>query len=215
MSPRWMVWSAWTDIFPEPVRGYVEGPLGIGVLILVGAIAVYILARLAGGLFSLFGGRESVPDNRLRENLAEYPPAPGTPGPRRLTIEGIPVRVRLLVVASSGKGNAVDADEVEGLLDGLIHGLGNVVAQDRPRIRVWPPQLSRQGFAPTFHRLTEKPEDEGRPSRWVLVAGHVSVGRRPFLLGMALAADAPCTLGRLTLDPLRWVEVLRIQEVPA
>lgn len=214
MSIRWLLWSAWTDVFPQSVREYLEGPLGIAVLVLGGLIAVYVLARLAGGLWHwLSSGRpkEFVP---LKEVLSDCPPLPGIPGPRRLTVEGLPVRVRLVVVAPVGKEHPIDPNDVVNLLEGVIAGLKGIVLEDQPGVRLWPPQLSRQGFAPTFHRETEKPEAEGRPSRWVLVAGPASAGRKPILLGLALWADTPNTLGRLTLDTTRWGEVLRIQTQP-
>lgn len=212
MSIRWTLWAAWTDVFPEPVREHLNGPVGIGALVVVGLIAVYVLARVAGGVWRLLaagGSKDSAV--HLKEVLADYPPPPGQPGPRRLTVEGLPVRVRLVVVAPVGKEHPIRPDEVEDLLEETLRGLKGIVLEDRPRVRVWPPQLSKQGFAPTFHRETEKPESEGRPSRWVLVAGPASAGRRPILLGLALWADTPNTLGRLTLNADRWAEVVRVQ----
>jgi len=211
MSMRWTLWAAWTDVFPESVRQYLEGPVGIVVLVVVGLIVVFALARLAGGVWRMLAAGEGKPEASLKEVLADYPPPPGKPGPRRLTVEGLPVRVRLVVVAPVGKEHPIRIDEVEDLLEETVRGLKGIVLEDRPRVRVWPPQLSKQGFAPTFHRETEKPEPEGRPSRWVLVAGPASAGRRPLLLGLALWADTPNTLGRVTLDPGRWAEVVRVQ----
>jgi hypothetical protein len=211
MSIPRILGAGWTNIFPESVRDFMEGPAGIAVLVVVGLILVYVLARLAGGLWRLFAAGPGKAVASLKEVLADYPPPPSQAGPRRLTVEGMPVRLRLVVVAPVGKEHPVRADEVEDLLEATLRGLKGIVLEDRPRIRVWPPQLSKQGFAPTFHRETEKPEAEGRPSRWVLVAGPAAAGRRPILLGLALWADAPNTLGRLTLDTTRWGEVLRIQ----
>ena len=37
----------WTELFPEPVREFLDTPLGLGVALLVGAVAVWILARIA------------------------------------------------------------------------------------------------------------------------------------------------------------------------
>ena len=211
MSLCWMVWAAWTDVFPESVRQHLEGPVGIVVLAVIGLLAVYVLARLAGVLWRMLAAGKGVSEASLKEVLADYPPPPGQPGPRRLTVEGLPVRVRLVVVAPVGKEHPIRPDEVEELLEQTVRGMKGIVLEDRPRVRVWPPQLSKQGFAPTFHRETEKPESEGRPSRWVLVAGPALAGRRPILLGLALWADTPNTLGRLTLDPGRWAEVVRVQ----
>jgi hypothetical protein len=121
------------------------------------------------------------------------------------------VRLRLVVVAPVGKEANVHRKGVRKLLDRVLPGLGEVVADDRPRIRVWPPQLSQQGFASVFHRHTPRHEQPGQSSRWVLVAGRVQVGRQPFLLGLGLWADQPTTIGRLTLEPRQWLDVLRLR----
>ncbi len=212
MSLRWTVWADWKDIFPESVRPHLDGPAGYAVLALAGLIVLLVLVFLLTALWrAVAGGRRRIDEDSLKEKLAELPAPPGKLGPRRLTVEGILVRVRLVVVAPIGKEHPVAAADVEGLVDGVLRGMRDILAEDRPRVCVWPAQLSRQGFAPTFHRETEKPEAEGRPSRWILVAGPASAQRKPILLGLALWADAPNTLGRLTLDATRWGEVLRIQ----
>ena len=208
MPSRWTLWSAWTDALPESVREYAEGPVGIAVLAVAGLLVLFILYKVVGGMFG--GGRGAVAAGSLKINLAELKPPAGTPGPHRLSVEGLPVWLVQVVLAPAGKDNPVDAREMEGLLDGVVRGLGALAREERPAVRVWPPQLSRQGFAPTFHRETEKAEPEGRPSRWVLVAGPANAGRKPFLLGLVLWADTPNTLGRVTLDVGRWAEVLRI-----
>ena len=131
-----------------------------------------------------------------------------------LSVYHVPVRLRLVVVAPAGKEADLDATAAEKLLEGVIPGLGSVVARDRPRIRLWPPQLSHQGFNATFHRCTPKPEPEGQPSRWVLLAGRALAGRQPVLLGLALWAEEPNTLGRMNLEPHQWLDVLRLRDEP-
>ena len=96
------------------------------------------------------------PEAALIENLGDYPPA--GPGPQRLFLHGHPMRVRLVVLAPMGKRPLPANGAVEPLLDQVLRGLGDIARQDRPRLRVWPPQLSSQGFAPTFFRLTRRPE---------------------------------------------------------
>ncbi|MGH7441074.1 MAG: hypothetical protein ACREKE_00215, partial [bacterium] len=81
---------------------------------------------------------------------------------------------------------------------------------DRPRVRIWPGQLSHQGFAPTFFRLTHRPEAAGKPSPWVLAAGPVRLGEQQFLLGLALCADSPITVDNLALQANEWNGVFRV-----
>jgi hypothetical protein len=147
----------------------------------------------------------------LRENLLEYPPPPPVSG-RRLTVNDVPVRLRLVVVAPTGKQQApIAPDDVPELLDDVRHGLGQFVMADKPRIRVWSPQLSVAGFAPTFHRLVESPDAGREKSRWVKLAGPARTGQRPILLGLAVLADEPMKLGDVPVETTEWAELLRIE----
>jgi hypothetical protein len=188
---------------------FLKSPTGLLVLAGAGVVVLLILVVLVARLF----GRKPAPDPEasLREDLARYPPAPGAAGARRLTVENYPARLRLVVIAPVGKAAQVDADKAEPLLEHVLRGLGGVARQDRPRVRVWPPQLSHQGFAVKFHRLTRTPDPDGRPSHWALLAGRAKVGQHYILLGVAVWTEEPTTLGRLTLEPERWPEVLRVK----
>src|SRR5439155_24645486 len=163
---------------------------------------------------ALGGGKKSGGSERgLEENLATYPPPPGSPGPRRLLVEGEPVRLRLVVVAPVGRQTSLDAGEVESLLEHVQRGLGAIAQKDRPRVRVWPPQLSNDGFVVSFQRLTRRPEPEGRPSRWVTVAGQVQAGSKKVLLGMAVLADEINSVGHVMLKPDEWAQTLQIKKL--
>lgn len=197
--------------FFDLFHGGADGSSGSFALVLIGGtllilllVAFLVLRRLLGKKQTT-GGSERL----LREDLAEYPPAPAA-GPRRLAVEGQPARMRLVVVAALGQQAGVSASEVERFLDQVLPGLGDVARQDKPRVKVWPPQLSHRGFAPTFHRVVTRPERDGADSRWVLVAGQAKVGKFPVLLGLALQADDANSLGRLTVEPHQWAEVLRV-----
>jgi hypothetical protein len=155
------------------------------------------------------GKKKVDPEGGLSENLGTYPPAPADAG-QRLAVQGLPGRLRLVVVAPTGK-KSIDSSDVEGLLNQVVRGLGDIARQDRPRVRIWPTQLSNQGFAPTFHRLTHRPEPAGRASPWVLLAGPAHAEGQQILLGMAFYADQANKFERLTLKPLEWGEVLAVQ----
>ena len=197
------------DLLPPGAR-----PYWYAIPILGAVMALLLLAAIVRGIVqALFGRRTptATVDLGPRENLAEYP-LPAEPwGPRRLTVEGVPVRLRLVVVAPVGKKATVNEAALPQLLDAVVWGLGEIFRTDRPRVRVGPPQLSHQGFVAAFHRSTPTPEPEGQPSRWILVAGQTPSRPRPLLLGLALWADEPVFIGRLTLEPGRWAAVLRVQ----
>ena len=158
----------WESVTASPLLMY--GAIGAGALILL-LILVALMRR---------GGKKKVDhESGMEEDLSEYPPPPGKPGPRRLTIHGRPVRLRLVVIAPVGKKKIAEGGAVEALLDQVLRGLGQVAQQDKPRIRVWPPQLSLQGFAPTFFRRTQCPDQAGKPSHWLLAAGPARAGGAP------------------------------------
>lgn len=212
MSTLPLLLSSWTDSLPEPIKGYLDGPLGLVVLVVVPALVVYFLANFTGALFRQ---QPRPPEEKLREDLSTYPWPPGTPGPRRLTVEGVPGRVRLVVVAPVGKGRPIDQGKIEDSVNHVIRGLKEIIQKDKPRIRCWPPQLSNVGFAPIFHRETVVPEGEGEESPWVLVAGPANAAGQPILLGLAILTDEPTQLGQLTVTPERWAETVRVQTIEA
>jgi hypothetical protein len=183
-------------------------------------LALVLLLALAWTVRALFrallGRRVRAPidaDSEYIEDLAHCPMPQGQPGDWRLTVYHLPVRLRLVVVAPMGRDADLDATAVEQLLDHVVSGISDVARRDRPKIRVWPSQLSHTGFATAFHRRIRKPEPDGLASRWVLVAGRAQMGRQPLLLGMALWADEPNMVGRLTLEPHQWLDVLRLRKL--
>jgi len=199
------------DLLPESVRPYWWTIFG-----LAGLFIFLILLGLAGGIFRrLFGRRKASPEDwgkKLREELSSYPPPPGPAGKQHLTIYHIPVRIRLVVLAPAGKETQIDLAQAEALLNRVIPGLGAIAAHDRPRIRIWLPQLSQQGFATAFFRHTVTGTKEGQPTRWVLAAGRSQFNSPSLSLGLALWADEPNNLGQVTLEPHQWLDVLRLKD---
>lgn len=160
-------------------------------------------------LFLLFRGKKKHdPERGLAENLAEYPPPP-KPGKHRLLVQGNPMRLRLVVVAPVGKKPFAKDGDIEPVLDEVVPGLGDVAAVDKPRVRVWPPQLSVPGFPPTFWRLTERPAKQA--GNWVLLSGAARANGQPILLGLALWTDKPTKKNQLVLEPNQWSEALRVE----
>ena len=200
-----------TESLPEPIREHLQTPLGIGAALLVLGILVFILAHFSGKLWgAMFGAPPKGPQDSMVERLAEYPPAPGKAGPRRLTIGGVPGRLRLVVIAPVGRSRPIDSDKVNDMLNIVVRGLKEIIQKDKPRVRVWAPQLSNTGFAPTFHRLAESPDADDEPSQWVRIAGPANASGQPILIGLAVFADDPTELGKLTIEPGQWAETVRV-----
>jgi hypothetical protein len=55
------------------------------------------------------------------------------------------------------------------------------------------------------------PEAEGELSPWVIVAGRAKLGKQQVMVGLALQALKPTTVGRLTLEAHEWDSKLRVR----
>ncbi len=100
---------------------------------------------------------------------------------------------------------------MDHLLDRVVTGLGEIAKQDRPRVRIWPAQISNEGFAHKFHTSTVIPEKEGELSPWACIAGRAKLGKTQLMLGLAVQGLKPNTLGRRTIEPHEWDSVLRVR----
>src|SRR5262249_34680030 len=155
-------------------------------------VAVLLVLALALRLARLFRRPAREPDREahLREDLTTYPPPPAPPGPKRLTVDGVPVRIRLIVLAPAGQRD-LNPDDAQTILDHVRRGLGEAALVDEPRVVIWPAQLSQTGFAPKFHRLVSAPVRPGQPSPWGLAAGPANLGDEPALPGLAPVPPHP------------------------
>jgi hypothetical protein len=205
-----------TDWLPSNVRDLVAVEAWWLIFAVVGLVLLLIVGYVLRGMWrGVFARKEPKPDwdRELRIDLDQCPLPVRPPRERMLTVYHLPVRLRLVVVAPGGKEVDVDTTHVEHLLDRVLPGLGAIMNRDRPGVRIWPPQLSHQGFLAAFQRNTHKREPEGEPSRWVLVSGRALLGRQTVLLGLGLWAEEANALGRLTLEPHQWLDVLRLRPV--
>jgi hypothetical protein len=202
------------ELLPEEVRNLAPPEVWGLLLLTVALVVLLILALMLRRLGRTLFGRKPVPtdwDESLRENLDDTPVPVRTPTSSQVVVYHLPARLRLVVVAPLGKDSRLPREGIPHLLELAVPGMGDMLRQDEPRLKVWPGQLSAQGFAVVFHRATRKAEAEGDPSRWVLLAGKVLVGKQPLLLGLGLWTDKPSTLGRITLEPRQWIDVLRFR----
>jgi hypothetical protein len=178
---------------------------------LVGFIILLFVWSKVRGLFR--GRRPAARRSDLTEELGSYLPPPALWGTRRLTVHGMPVRIRLIVAAPLGhEGGYVHEGQIEQLLDMIVPGMGSFVRADQPCIRVWATQLSYEGFTASFRRHAVRPDGDRQISRWVMLMGKALINRRPVALGFALLADQENTLNRVILDqPHEWMQAVRVQ----
>src|SRR5262249_2473544 len=120
-----------TDHLPQPVRDFL-GSGGWWVVLGVAALLAFaLLMLLIRWVERRFRRKDDHgdEDRALQLDLSGCP-LPVTPlGDPYLACYHLPVRLRLVVVASPGRNDKVDALAVEKLLDRIIPGLGLVAAR--------------------------------------------------------------------------------------
>ena len=203
--------QALIDVVPEEVGEWLSGwgwyaVLGFGALVLW-----LLLLGLLSFLRRLFARQPQHTAASLEERFAEYPPLKQASGDRRLTVEGVPVRLRLVVVAAAGTESTFDEEHIDRLLDRILPGLGGIYSADKPRVRIWPMQLSHEGFTKHFHRNTIIPEGERTLSPWATVAGMAKLDDCQVMLGLGLQALKPTTIGRKSIKAHEWDALLRVR----
>ena len=210
-APDWLM-----NLAPNAAKEYLQGTywyIVLGVAGLVALLIVYFLFRTIKGILGGGSGKVKKTDTKLEEHLDEYPKPKRSTGDRQLLIERVPCRLRLVAIAPAGKANEIDEDEIANMLDRVVSGLSQIFETDKPRVRVWPIQVSYEGFAKHFHRNTIIPEEDGEPTPWVIVAGRCKLGKQQIMLGIAALAAKPTTVGRRTYDSHEWASAVRVRNV--
>ncbi len=201
-----------TDWIPADLRNRLPLEAWWGILAGAALLALLVLWLMLRSLFR--GGKKQktgvFQQEETSEDLSRYPPLNRPPGANVAAVYNVATRLRLVVVAPVGK-QPIDPTSVEAMLDLVVPGLGQVARDDKPRVRVWPPQLSHHGFGATFNQMTQTFEVEGEPSHWILVAGRAQVGKQPVALGLAFWAEQPNTVGRLNIEAHQWLDMVRLR----
>jgi hypothetical protein len=201
---------------PRPVQDFLRRGGWWPLIVLFGVLSVFWLEsfvrRVQKALAPVSGGegRKGKERGTPRIRLADLAPAP--PGPRSLTVKGLPACLRLIVVAPGGSGMGdLSPDAAYDVLDGIKHGLGHIAWRDQPRLLTWKARYSSSGFPQAFHHACSTAAPPG-PSPWVFVAGSITVGKQHFFVGLALLADEPNNLGAVTVRNEQWLDVLGARE---
>jgi hypothetical protein len=204
------------QMFPGSVQEFLNSDAGVIVLLIAIVVVVgggaLVLLRL---LRSMSGPRKDVQEKkeqRAELDMETLSKPSGPPPAQRLYIRGEAMRLRLIVLAPAGTVSDLDLSVVDKLLDRAVPGLSKQYSSDRPTVKFFPVQVSTKGFAPTFFRKTGLNVSKGQPSRWVLVAGSVAVGKKSVCLGLALWADKPSTIGMVSVDADDWQDVCKLRK---
>lgn len=149
----------------------------------------------------------------LEMDLAELGSGGPPPGVPALELYHVRLRVAALVLAPAGRGHDLPPTErLPSLLDAFMPGLARVVHAHHSRIKLWPPQLSTQGFANALFAHLRLLGTPGKDSPWCAVAGRFEAEGRALLVGMLLCAAAPHNLGQFTFErQAQWLDAVRVK----
>jgi hypothetical protein len=210
-----------TKHLPQPVQNFLDRGGWWGVFAVLGILVLLwlrlILRKLRG---AVSGPRRRKKKRRmksvtinLKENLSRLGEGYNDPGPKQVTIKGMPGRLRL-VILSLGTRNAGELSEemADRVLDWIKPGLAEATAVDYPRIRLWPPFFSADGFTTAFAANVPIPELKGERSHWVLVSGPVRMGKAVVHVGLALYTEETSMLRYLKVKGERWEGLLGVQK---
>jgi hypothetical protein len=199
------------ELLPPELQEYWPLLIFVPALLILLPIAWYQRRALKALIVRPF--RPIKPQPKLDEDISTFPVPSRATARRRLMIEGVPVRIGLVVLAPAGTGERIEEHGIKDLLNRVIWGLGAIFEEEQPPLRIWPPQLSSHGFPAVFHRLVHRTEPDGEPSHWVLVAGATPPRPRAVLLGLGLWTEEPTTIGRLAMEPRDWTLSLHVQSL--
>jgi hypothetical protein len=150
---------------------------------------------------------------KLTVQLSKLGRPENEPGSRRLTVKGVPARLRLVILSSGTKmSRGLNEEMVDRVLDWIKPGLAHITAPDEPRVRLWPPFYSRGGFSSMIRDNVAIPEPKGKRSKWVVVSGKVAMGVTTVNVGLILYADEPNTLRHISIRDEQWLGALGVKD---
>jgi hypothetical protein len=210
-----------TRHLPQPVNDFLDGGGWWLVFGVVGFVALLWLRSIVGRLRkALRSSRRKRKKPRTREvavslkvKLARIGEAMTDEGPTRITVNGEPARLRL-VVLSLGARNAGELTEemADRVLDWIRPGLAEASAGDYAAVRVWPPFYSANGFATAVGANILFPEPAGDKSHWVVVIGQVKMGQAIVNVALGLHADEPSAMRFVRVTGNQWPGVLGVKK---
>lgn len=135
-------------------------------------------------------------------------------GPLSVEIYGTPVRIVVLILAPVGReGVAPTVPEFVKVMEQLVPGFAKAVIRDQPMIRIWPGQLSSQGFANSFFNNVPLPGKRGKGTPWCCLAGKFTAMDQQYLTGIVCCGNSNNALGQYVIQHEgQWNDVLRVHQ---
>jgi hypothetical protein len=212
-----------TRHLPEPIRDFLDGG---GWWLVIGIVGIITLLWLRSTIRKLRGAvsaalprrkrkkpRTKVIAINLKVKLAKIGEAVTEEGPTRILVNGVPARLRLVVLSLGSRNAGTLTEEMaDRVLDWIKPGLAAVSSGDYPTIRIWPPFFSAGGFASAVGANVLFPELVGEQSHWVVVVGQVKMGQAIVNVALGLHADEPNSMRILKVSGNQWLGILGVQE---
>lgn len=125
-------------------------------------------------------------------------------------VYGIPMRLRVLVMAPLGKSVAFpDESQLEETLELIVPEFSSALAEHQPIYRQWPNQLSSAGFNQQFFANLKLPGNRGRTTPWCGTVGYVETESGRIGIGLIFSADKPNRYSEIVISRDHWSEILR------
>lgn len=209
-----------TSLLPQSVQDFLNDGgwwLVVAVVVVLSFIWLRKLLLLGRRLFRprkrKKKGRTVRYDIDLREDISELQHVYTEEAPQRLTIKGIAGRLRLIVLSQASRTEEGLSEEmVDPILDWIRPGLSAITEHDVPRIRLWPPHHTAEGFDLAFAQNVPIPLKRGQRSPWVLVSGRVQIGAVKINVGLAFYLDQLTSEHHVKIREGSWLDVISIQK---
>lgn len=148
-------------------------------------------------------------------DLEDIANAVNEPGKNQVTVRDFHGRLRLIVMApaSSYVGDLLP-EMAESLLDWIRPGLGAVYENDTPRVVVWPRFASEGRFLDLVQKSVKIPEERGRKTPWMLLAGTTHLGRQRIYMCVVTYLDKPGYMREVRVGQDKWGEMLGVAPTP-
>jgi hypothetical protein len=135
-------------------------------------------------------------------------------GPKQLTVNGVPARLRLVVLGRTlATAGRLSEDEVPRMLNGILHGMAEVMKYDSPRAVVWHDARTHDGFRQKLLERVVFPQAKGEPTPWVLLIGEMPGRESPLLVGLALHRAEESAERVVSVPAGQWRHVLGFRDV--
>lgn len=128
-------------------------------------------------------------------------------------VYGVQVRIAVIVLAPVGRDGArPEPEHFNSILEQLVPGFSGAILRDDPIVKIWPGQLSTQGFTNAFFNNVALPGDRGKGTPWCALAGRFTTEGKSFLVGLVCCAAQSNALGQFAIQHEgQWNDVLRLR----